>query len=48
MESLGTGSLGDPVLQPKKWVAGLANIWILNLLDIPHFGRGKDVNKGVK
>jgi hypothetical protein len=48
MESLGTGPLGDPILQPKKWVTGLENIGILNLLEIPHFRWGKDVNKCVK
>jgi hypothetical protein len=48
MEILGTGPLGDLVLQPKQWIAGLVNIGILNLLEIPHFGRGKDVNNCVK
>jgi hypothetical protein len=48
MESLGTGPLGDPILQPKQWVTGLENIGILNLLEIPHFRWGKDVNKCVK
>jgi hypothetical protein len=48
MESLGTGSLGDPVLQPKQWVVGLLNTWIRNLLDIPHFEKGKYVNKCIK
>jgi hypothetical protein len=48
MEILGTGPLGDPVLQPKQWVAGLVNTWILHLLEIPHFGRGKDMNNCVK
>jgi hypothetical protein len=29
-------------------VEGLENTRILNLLEIPHFGHGKDVNKCVK
>jgi hypothetical protein len=48
MESLGMGPLGYPVLHPKHWVAGLVNTRILNLLEIPHFGRGKDVNNYIK
>jgi hypothetical protein len=48
MESLGIGSLGDLVLQPKQWVEILVNTWILNLLEIPHFDRGKDVNNCFK
>jgi hypothetical protein len=48
MESLGTGSLGDPVLQPKQWVASLVNTNILNLFELPHFVMGKDVNNCVK
>jgi hypothetical protein len=48
MESLGTGPLGDPILQPKQWVTGLENTGILNLLEIPHFGWGKDVNNCIK
>jgi hypothetical protein len=47
MESLGTGLLGDPMLQPKQWVASLVNTWIFNLLEIPHLRRGKDVNNCV-
>jgi hypothetical protein len=48
MESLGTGPLGDLVLQAKQWIIGLVNTWILHLLEIPHFDRGKDVNNCVK
>jgi hypothetical protein len=48
MESLGTGPLGDLVLHPKQWVEGLVNTGILNLLEIPHFRRGKDVNNYIK
>ena len=47
MESLGIGPLGDPMLQPKQWVEGLVNTGILNLLDISHFDRRKDVNNCV-
>jgi hypothetical protein len=48
MEILGTGPLGDPVLQPKQWIAGLFNTGIMNFLEIPHFGRGKYVNNCIK
>jgi hypothetical protein len=30
MEILGTGLLGDSVLEPKQWVSGLVNNGILN------------------
>jgi hypothetical protein len=48
MEILGTGPLGDPVMQSKKWIVGIFNTIIMNLLEIPHFGRGKYVNNCVK
>jgi hypothetical protein len=48
LTSIGTGPFGDPILQPKPWAVGLANTGILNLLEIPHFGRGKEVNNCVK
>jgi hypothetical protein len=48
MESLGKGPLGDPILQPKKSASGLENTGILNFLEIPHFGLGKDVKNYVK
>jgi hypothetical protein len=35
-------------LEPKKWIVGLYNTGIMNLLEIPHFGSGKDVNACVK
>jgi hypothetical protein len=38
----------DPILELKQWIAGLYNIGIMNLLEIHHFGRGKDVNSCVK
>jgi hypothetical protein len=37
-----------PILKPKKWITGFYNTRIMNLLEIPHFGHGKDVNKCVK
>jgi hypothetical protein len=48
MEILGTRPLGDMVLQPKQWIPGFFNTWILHLLEIPHFGRGKYVNNYLK
>jgi hypothetical protein len=48
MESKGVGLSGDPILEPKQWIAWLYNTGIMNLLEIPHFGRGKDVNACVK
>jgi hypothetical protein len=48
MESLGTGPFRDPILQPKQWVEGLENKGIINLLEIPHFGRRKHVNNYIK
>jgi hypothetical protein len=48
LESIGRGPFGGPILQPKSWVAGLENTRILNLLEIPNFGRGKEVNNCIK
>jgi hypothetical protein len=48
MESIGTGPFGDPMMQPKQWAAGLENTRILNLVEIPHFRRGKEVNNCIK
>jgi len=48
IESLGTWPFGDPILHPKKWAEKLENTGILNLLEIPHFSRGRVVNKYVK
>jgi hypothetical protein len=48
MDSIGTRPFDDPILQPKAWATGLANTGILNLVEIPHFGRGKEVNNYVK
>jgi hypothetical protein len=48
LDSVGTEPFDDPILQPKQWATGLANTRILNLLDIPHLGRGHDVNNCIK
>jgi hypothetical protein len=48
MEILGTGPLGEPVLQPKKLIAGLYKTHIMNFLKITHFGREKYVNNYIK
>jgi len=48
MDNIGTRPFGDPILQPKQWAVGLANMGILNLVEILHFGRGKEVNNYVK
>jgi hypothetical protein len=48
MERKGTSSSGVPILEPKQWIVGLYNTGIMNLLEIPHFGRGKYVNNCVK
>jgi hypothetical protein len=37
-----------PLLEPAQWILGLYNTDIMNLLDIPHFGRGKHINECVK
>jgi hypothetical protein len=42
------GPLGRPVLDPAQWITGLYNSWIMNLLDILHFGHGKNVSLCVK
>jgi hypothetical protein len=48
MESLCIGPFGYPIIQPKQWEVGLANTRILNLVEIPHFSRGKEVNNCIK
>ena len=48
MERKGTNSSGVPILEPKQWIIGLYNTCIMNMLEIPHFGRVKDVNACVK
>jgi len=48
MENKGISSLRLPILEPKQWITGLYSSRIMNLLEITHFGRGKDVNSYVK
>jgi hypothetical protein len=48
MERKGIIVLGFPILEPKQWITSLYNTRIMNLLEIPHFGRGKDSNNCVK
>jgi len=48
MESKGPSPSEYPIVEPKQWIPGLYNTIIMNLLEIPHFGRGKDVNSCVK
>jgi hypothetical protein len=48
MERKWTSSSIFPILEPKQWITGLYNTRIMNLLEIPHFGRGKDVNNYAK
>jgi hypothetical protein len=45
---VGIGPFGEPIFQPKQWAFILTNTEILNLLDILHFGRGRDINNCVK
>jgi hypothetical protein len=42
------GPLGKPIMEPTQWITGLYNSGIMNLLDIPHFGCGKNVGLYVK
>jgi len=39
---------GILIMELKQWIVRLYNSDIMNLLEIPHFDRGKDVNVGVK
>jgi hypothetical protein len=48
LENKGEGPLGVPLLEPMQWILGLYNTGIMNLLDIPHFGRNKHINGCVK
>jgi hypothetical protein len=48
MESKGISVIGILIMEPKQWIIGLYNTWIMNRLEIPHFGRGKDVNNCIK
>jgi hypothetical protein len=42
------GPLGKPILEPAQWITRFYNSSIMNLLDIPHFGRDKNVGLCVK
>ena len=35
---------GVLIIEQKKWIIGLYNTRIMDLLDIPHFGHDKDMN----
>jgi hypothetical protein len=48
LDSIGIGAFGYPILQPNPWATSLANTGILNLVDIPHFGRGEEVKNCIK
>jgi hypothetical protein len=48
MERKGIILSGVPILEKKQWITGFYNMGILNLLEILHFGRGKDVNNCFK
>jgi hypothetical protein len=41
MDSIDRSSFGDPMMQPKQWATDLENTGIMNLVEIPYFGRGK-------
>jgi hypothetical protein len=42
------GPLGKTILETVQWVIGLYNLGIMNFLDIPHFGRSKNMGFCVK
>jgi hypothetical protein len=42
------GPLGKPIMEPAQWITGQYNSGIMNLLDIPHFGNGKNVRLYMK
>jgi hypothetical protein len=48
LESRGEGPSGMTLLEPTQWILGLYNTGIMNLLDVPHFGRGNHINTCVK
>ena len=48
MEKKWISSIGLPILEPKRWIIVLYNSAIMKLLEIPHFGRGEDVNACMK
>jgi hypothetical protein len=42
------GVIGKPIMEPVQWITGLYNFGIMNLLDIPHYGCGKNFGLCVK
>jgi hypothetical protein len=42
------GHLGKPILELTQWVTSIYNSCVMNLLDISHFGHGKNVGLCVK
>jgi hypothetical protein len=40
--------LGKSIMESAQWIIGLYNYGIMNLLDIPHFGHGKNVELYIK
>jgi hypothetical protein len=44
MENKGSTSKGNPIMDPKQWIVELYNYGVMNLLEIPLFDRGNDVN----
>jgi hypothetical protein len=48
LDNIGIGPFGDSILQPNPWATGLANTRILNMLEIPYFGRGNEVKNCIK
>jgi hypothetical protein len=42
------GPLGKPITEPTQWITRLYNSGIMNLLDISHFGCGKNIGLCVK
>jgi hypothetical protein len=48
LESRGEGPSGAPLLEPMKWILGLYNMVIMNLLDLLHFGHSKHINGCIK
>jgi hypothetical protein len=42
------GPSGNPILEPAQWINRLYNSGIMNLLEILHFRRGKNVGNCTK
>jgi hypothetical protein len=41
------GPVGKPIMEPMYWTTTLYNFRIMNLLDISHFGHGKNYIKSL-